>query len=112
MKTIDREAQMKYDIAKNEDGPLKRTMKTAESKAPEQPREETSTSRTEEDAAMLLTPARHPGLDERLVNIEKHLAVRYGSSPWLVRIIFYYYVDDLWYQFHRRRNHFWTVLNS
>ena len=86
MKTIDREVQMKYDIAKNEDGPLKRTMKAAEARAPEQPREKTSTA-TEEDVAMLLTPARYPSFDERLANIEKHLAVRYGSCPWLFRIV-------------------------
>ena len=85
MKTIDREVQMKYDIAKNDDGPLKRTMK-AEAKVPERPREKLSTA-TDEDAVILLTPARHPGLDERLANIEQHLAVRYGLCPWLIRII-------------------------
>lgn len=84
MKTIDREVQMKYDIAKNEDGPLKRTMKASEAKAPEQLREKaksaaTFSADTEESVAMSLTPSRYPGLDERLVNIEKHLAVRYGS---------------------------------
>ncbi len=100
---------MKYDIAKNEDGPLKRTMKASEAKVPEQSREKaksaaaTSTD-TEEGVAMSLTPSRYPGLDERLVNIEKHLAIRYGSCSWL--IIFTYYERM---QFHHHLNRFWTV---
>ncbi|KAF8622326.1 hypothetical protein AX15_007108 [Amanita polypyramis BW_CC] len=86
MKTIDREAQMKYDIAKNEDGPLKRTMKAAETRTSDQLIEKVKSlaafpAGTEEDVVMSLTPERHPGFDERLSNIEKHLAVRYVPSP-------------------------------
>ncbi|KAK2461078.1 hypothetical protein APHAL10511_006925 [Amanita phalloides] len=86
MKTIDRDAQMKYDIARNEDGPLKRTMKATETKAPDQLREKPGSivafsKGTEQELAMSLTPDKHPGLDERLVNIERHLAVRYVPSP-------------------------------
>ena len=63
---------MKYDIAKNEDGPLRKTLHgrnpistaTGES-GPEQAHGDAS---------------REPGLDERLRNIEAHLAVLYGQS--------------------------------
>ena len=69
---------MKYDIAKNEDGPLRRTMKAA---APAQPESDAQ----EADRKVLgfaqeyPSAERYPGLDERLQNIEKHLAVRYGQ---------------------------------
>ncbi|SJL07275.1 uncharacterized protein ARMOST_10618 [Armillaria ostoyae] len=54
-KTLNRDTQMKYDIAKNEDGPLRRTMKrkVSEEKADE---------------------AESPALSERIVNVETHLA--------------------------------------
>ncbi|KAH7923142.1 hypothetical protein BV22DRAFT_969056, partial [Leucogyrophana mollusca] len=68
-KHLDRDVQMKYDIAKNEDGPLRRTMKgTAKGK---QPPTQASLS---EDALSEDQPA----VDERVKNIETHLAVRYG----------------------------------
>lgn len=59
---------MKYDIAKNEDGPLRKTI---------QDRKEESLK----DVANNVTSGEehNPGLDERLQNIEKHLAVRYGG---------------------------------
>ncbi|KAF9241835.1 hypothetical protein BU15DRAFT_87083 [Melanogaster broomeanus] len=63
-KHLDRDSQMKYDIAKNEDGPLKRTMKGAAGK-------------DSQGKEKLRTPA---AMDERLKNIEAHLAVRYGMS--------------------------------
>ncbi|PFH45149.1 hypothetical protein AMATHDRAFT_71956 [Amanita thiersii Skay4041] len=92
MKPIDREKQMKYDIAKNEDGPLKRTVKGRDVSVQEgekdkgkdkdsrveEPEKKGSSSRGPNDIS---TAERHPGLDERLVNIEKHLAVRYVPSP-------------------------------
>jgi hypothetical protein len=53
-----RDLQMKYDIAKDE-GPLRKTINTA--------------SKT--------------GLDERVRNLETHLAVRYGESLCLVTLI-------------------------
>ncbi|PBK74609.1 hypothetical protein ARMSODRAFT_950611 [Armillaria solidipes] len=61
-KTLNRDTQMKYDIAKNEDGPLRRTMKkrVSEEKADE---------------------AESPALSERIVNVETHLAVHYVPSP-------------------------------
>ncbi|KAH7888927.1 hypothetical protein F5I97DRAFT_766769 [Phlebopus sp. FC_14] len=72
-KQLDRDAQMKYDIAKNEDGPLRRTMKGADAK---QEKEEKLTALSE-DAESVWQPA----LDERLKSIETHLAVRYVPAP-------------------------------
>ncbi|KIJ68091.1 hypothetical protein HYDPIDRAFT_83317 [Hydnomerulius pinastri MD-312] len=72
-KHLDRDSQMKYDIAKNEDGPLRRTMKVADGT---QAKKETLVALTDD------TQSEHqPALDERLKNIESHLAVRYGRSP-------------------------------
>ena len=67
---------MKYDIAKNEDGPLRKTVKAQTS----------ATERTGTDTAKEGTVAtpdipiseRYPALEERLQNIEKHVPVRYG----------------------------------
>ncbi|KAK0244449.1 hypothetical protein EDD85DRAFT_199969 [Armillaria nabsnona] len=61
-KTLNRDTQMKYDIAKNEDGPLRRTMK----------------KRVEEEKA---DEAENPAMSERMANIETHLAVHYVPSP-------------------------------
>ncbi|KAL4262558.1 hypothetical protein AB1N83_005469 [Pleurotus pulmonarius] len=66
----DRDLQMKYDIAKNEDGPLRRTMKDFHAEA-QQP---TVTSSATKDAQI------HPGLDDRLKTVETHLAIRYVPS--------------------------------
>jgi len=42
-----------------------------------------------EDVALsAATPERHPGLDERLKNLETHLALRYGAF-WF--IVYHYY---------------------
>jgi hypothetical protein len=87
-KPIDRDLQMKYDIAKNE-GPLRRTVKAAVA-------EETSTEKrkgeqnkaavipdasSDQDLDERATAARYPGIDERLKNVEAHLAIRYGTHP-------------------------------
>ena len=76
---------MKYDIAKNEDGPLSRTVKVVEpsEKAKEKHDSEGSEFRMDAKTGFGqsqddLTSDQHPGLDERLSNIESHLAVRYG----------------------------------
>ncbi|KAL4078285.1 hypothetical protein V8B97DRAFT_2003522 [Scleroderma yunnanense] len=72
MKQLDRDQQMKYDIAKNEDGPLRRTMKGS------------SRTETGEPSVALSdhseTKDQH-ALDERLKNIETHLAFRVVPSP-------------------------------
>ncbi|EED81565.1 predicted protein [Postia placenta Mad-698-R] len=79
-KTQDRDVQMKYDIAKNEDGPLRRTLKndhvTSEQAASgtSQGRGSMATSADSEAA-----PERYPALDERMRSVETHLAVRYGE---------------------------------
>lgn len=86
-KALDRDVQMKYDIAKNEEGPLSRTVKILEpSKAKGKQKAGGSDSRMHTKVGFGqsqddLTSDRHPGLDERLSNIEKHLAIRYVPSP-------------------------------
>ncbi|RPD78723.1 hypothetical protein L226DRAFT_598555 [Lentinus tigrinus ALCF2SS1-7] len=75
-KTQNRDLQMKYDIAKNEDGPLRRTMKTGQPDTVAAQAGNKSTVDASEESAQ-----RYPGLDERLQNIEKHLAIRYVPSP-------------------------------
>lgn len=99
-KIVDRDVQMKYDIAKNEDGPLKRTKKPeqkhvlsqnpAESQPVAGPSSSTRTKgRNKAKAAvpvesqpspLTVDPEslRKPGLEERLQNVETHLAVRFG----------------------------------
>ncbi|KAK0222064.1 hypothetical protein IW262DRAFT_954328 [Armillaria fumosa] len=61
-KTLNRDTQMKYDIARNEDGPLRRTMKKT----------------VEEEKAH---EAESPPLSERIANVETHIAVHYGMHP-------------------------------
>ncbi|KAI6166048.1 hypothetical protein EDD17DRAFT_1550402 [Pisolithus thermaeus] len=72
MKQLDREVQMKYDIAKNEDGPLRRTVQGVNRKEEQEKPVALSESSESKD---------HPALDERLKNIEAHLAVRYVPAP-------------------------------
>ena len=72
-KTTDRDVMMKFDIAKNEEGPLRRTL-TAEVKA-----ENHNPTDERADGSSMVTASRHPGLDERLKNLETHLAMRYGT---------------------------------
>ena len=62
---------MKYDIAKNEDGPLRKTLHSR--KPISAAVGESGSEQAHGDAS------REPGLDERLRNIEAHLAVRYGQ---------------------------------
>ncbi|KAG6885773.1 hypothetical protein C0993_009878 [Termitomyces sp. T159_Od127] len=78
-KPLDRDVQIKYDIAKNEEGPLSRTMHSSETrdsgKGKQKAKEEQPSSpELEQD----WTASKHPGIDERLRNIEAHVAVRYG----------------------------------
>ena len=141
-KPVDREKQIKYDIAKNEDGPLTRTAvkkplladSSAASTSVVVPEDVSSTSRVETPAleqsprkkrrlgeveeesakstanartpskgkrkakerqptsVRISSPSDQPGnealstkfmadMDERMVNVEEHLAVRYGKSP-------------------------------
>ncbi|KAJ7594547.1 hypothetical protein C8J56DRAFT_716935, partial [Mycena floridula] len=98
-KAVDRDVQMKYDIAKNDDGPLSRTMRSrTETNLPAPPIEADpgpvrkgkqktrSTPRNEVKADPVVDsepshPSRYSGLDERVGNIETHLAVHYVPSP-------------------------------
>ncbi|KAF8444846.1 hypothetical protein L210DRAFT_3531146 [Boletus edulis BED1] len=71
---IPSDSQMKYDIAKNEDGPLRRTVKGSDGKE----------AQVKEKLGALTddTPSEHqPAIDERLKNIESHVAVRYVPAP-------------------------------
>ncbi|KIJ91948.1 hypothetical protein K443DRAFT_114342 [Laccaria amethystina LaAM-08-1] len=87
-KPIDRDLQMKYDIAKNE-GPLRRTVKAAvaeETSAQERKEEQKKATAipdasSDQDLDERATAARYPGIDERLKNVEAHLAIRYVPSP-------------------------------
>ena len=87
-KPIDRDLQMKYDIAKNE-GPLRRTVKAAvgEQISAEERKEEPKKAAvipdasSDQDLEEHATAARYPGIDERLINVENHLAIRYGTQP-------------------------------
>lgn len=73
---------MKYDIAKNDEGPLRRTINTnvqipsagVKRAAPPDTRSSVATTSYEP------TADRHPGLDERIRNIENHFAVRHGET--------------------------------
>ncbi len=73
---------MKYDIAKNDDGPLRRTMKAGAlpGTGPSQPTAPIKHGPNGVDRPVEDDPGveRYPALDERLQNVEKHFAVRYG----------------------------------
>ncbi|KAL1745366.1 hypothetical protein HDZ31DRAFT_73602 [Schizophyllum fasciatum] len=72
---VDRDAQMKYDIAKNEDGPLRRTVKKDEG---------AGTQTTTGDPSSSLAPgegSRTADLSERVGAIEQHLALQYVPTP-------------------------------
>lgn len=87
-KTTDRDVMMKFDIAKNEEGPLRRTL-TAEAK------DEKHIIKAESaDGNGLVTASRHPGLDERLKNLETHLTMRYVPSPPASMLHRIKYVED------------------
>ena len=75
-RTVDRDVMMKFDIAKNEEGPLRRTLKVEMRNENNRPADKT----IEGDHSV--PASRHPGLDERLKILETHLAMRYGKI-WL-----------------------------
>ncbi|RXW15017.1 hypothetical protein EST38_g10840 [Candolleomyces aberdarensis] len=91
-KPINRDEQMRYDIAKNNDGPLSRTMKVASNVQSAKGEDTPSTVAPEKIVVSTeelvrrsqdeesVTSARYPALDDRLRNIEAHLAVRYVAS--------------------------------
>ena len=78
-KPQNREVQMKYDIAKNEDGPLKKTIR---GERESHPGEQQNRQRIDMDHPIVKmedTAYNHPGLLERFTNFETHLAVRFGT---------------------------------
>lgn len=66
---------MKYDIAKNEDGPLRKTVKREHNDHGAKPSGEAATSSVGNE----LTAQRYPALHERMGSVEMHVAVRYGK---------------------------------
>jgi hypothetical protein len=87
-KPQDRDVQMKYDIAKNEDGPLKRTMRGRVQDAVVGGKSVSVVEGASTSAGV--TAERHPGVVGRLETLEGHLAVRYGTSLclllWTLRV--------------------------
>ncbi|KAF9010725.1 hypothetical protein BDQ17DRAFT_1346799 [Cyathus striatus] len=79
---IDRDTQMRYDIAKNEEGPLKRTMKMDEEGSPSQAKQpiERPVVAGAEPMDETVTASQYPAINERLGNVESHLALRYVPS--------------------------------
>ena len=61
-KPVNRDVQMKYDIAKNDDGPLRSTLRTEAASSAEQP-----------------SVSNQSILESRLRDVEDHLAIRYGT---------------------------------
>jgi hypothetical protein len=74
---------MKFDIAKNEEGPLRRTLKVEMKNDKNHPTDKNC------DSDNSVTADRHPGVDERLKNLETHLAMRYGTL-----VLFYDYAQS------------------
>ncbi|OAX41126.1 hypothetical protein K503DRAFT_767930 [Rhizopogon vinicolor AM-OR11-026] len=72
-KHLDRDVQMKYDIAKNEDGPLRRTMKGVTGERGKQKGLCALHDEAEGD--------QQPATDQRVKNIEEHFAIRYVPAP-------------------------------
>lgn len=75
---------MKFDVAKNEDGPLRKTVnargRTAEESPPRPERQKDAFGTSVHLDGTLADAGRYPGLDERLNSLEDHLAVRYGED--------------------------------
>jgi len=88
-KAIDRDAQMKYDIAKDDYGPLSRSAKAGllsekgKMKSPLEGEGMETKPKTiiKQEIDEDVPSARYPGLDERLKNIEDHIAVRFVPNP-------------------------------
>ncbi|ETW80995.1 hypothetical protein HETIRDRAFT_427828 [Heterobasidion irregulare TC 32-1] len=80
-KPVDRDVMMKFDVARNEEGPLRRTVAKSEMSAITSTVGGTQERRSgvEENAAV--SAEKYPALDVRLKDIEAHLAVRYVPSP-------------------------------
>ena len=86
-KFVDRDIQMKYDVVRNEEGPLRRTVKVHSTqvvvKDDRNLNGKGKRKTVDDEDGVDVGAERHPGLDERLKNIETHLSVRYGKPPLL-----------------------------
>lgn len=81
-KFVNRDLQMKFDIAKNEEGPLSRTINPAQTQGKGGSKtKEPDRAAKQDDEEDVSTPSRHPGLTQRLESIEDHFAVKYVPSP-------------------------------
>jgi hypothetical protein len=79
---VNRDVQMKYDIAKNEGGPLRRTVKPEQINSDAQRKPMLEKGKRKASAFgdnSRPTLQKHPGLGERFAALEDHLAVRYGA---------------------------------
>ncbi|KAL5507108.1 RPS8A [Sanghuangporus vaninii] len=76
----DRDTQIKYDIAKNEDGPLRRTMKRSQGNGESNETHPQHSLTMPRDGSLEPDAKNHPGTAARLETIEEHLAVRYVPS--------------------------------
>ncbi|KAL5523940.1 hypothetical protein ACEPAG_8113 [Sanghuangporus baumii] len=76
----DRDTQIKYDIAKNEDGPLRRTMKRNLDNGESNETYPQHTLTMPRDGSLGPDAKSHPGAAARMETIEEHLAVRYVPS--------------------------------
>ncbi|KAF7315768.1 hypothetical protein MIND_00092800 [Mycena indigotica] len=84
-KLIDRDVQMKYDIARNTDGPLRRTVKIPSteipSTSPATSRARTKSMAREEKKPEEADEKTNTPVNERLTNVETHFSVRYVPGP-------------------------------
>lgn len=79
-KSVDRDLQIKYDIAKNEEGPLRNTVRLEDVTF----RSDPNVQRDEDG----LLSAQHPGLNGRVTDLETHLSIKYGTFISFVRSCF------------------------
>ncbi|KAF9568182.1 hypothetical protein CPC08DRAFT_625732 [Agrocybe pediades] len=93
-KPIDRDKQMKYDIAKNGEGPLTKTVKHDTARKEKETPEMNEVGNVEEISMERATAERHPGLDARLSNLETHFALRYVPCPPRTLIARLKYLED------------------
>jgi hypothetical protein len=83
-KLIDRDVQMKYDIAKDDWGPLSRSAKAGLLSDKGKILLEAETMETKPKTTIKREIEDHPALDERLKNIGDHIAVRFGMFHFCV----------------------------
>ena len=103
----DRDTQIKYDIAKNEGGPLKRTMKRSQTAGDASAPDLQPSFPTVRDNVREPDAKSHPGLAARMEAIEEHLGVRFGTCRSLF-ILLACLSNCKKYKFHLARVLYWT----